>query len=111
MKLPPINEEIDLTFKLHPVSKKVLEEIGSDCEQLIDYKLPLANINDMIDSVLDLINRHLVLPTGGDIALLLWTLSTYCYDEFPAFPRFFVYSPFPNCGKSTTLQFMEVIFP
>ncbi len=101
------DEDIDLTYKPQELCDKLLASIGSECEQLIDFKLPVANMSKMIDLVLGLINKHLVLPPGGDTALLLWSLVTYLYDKFPAFPRLFVYSPFPNCGKSTTLQFIE----
>ena len=49
-------------------------------------------------------NRYCILPTGGDVALTLWTLGTYCYDAFSIFPKILLSSPVKRCGKSTVMD-------
>lgn len=48
--------------------------------------------------------RYTILPAGGDIALTLWSLGTYCYNGFRIFPKLCLSSPEKRCGKTTTLE-------
>jgi len=49
-------------------------------------------------------NRYCILPDGGDVALTLWTLGTYCYNAFSIFPKLLFSSPEKRCGKSTAMD-------
>jgi len=55
-------------------------------------------------AILGTFRRYCILPTGGDIALTLWTLGTYCYNAFSIFPKLLFSSPEKRCGKSTTMD-------
>ena len=49
-------------------------------------------------------NRYCALPEGGDIALTLWVIASYCINAFRIFPKVCLSSPEKRCGKTTTLE-------
>jgi len=51
-----------------------------------------------------IIEKYVKLPTGGGVAVSLWTLFTYVHDAFYCSPIAAIQSPEKRCGKSTLLN-------
>ena len=57
------------------------------------------------------INRFVVLPWEGAIALALWIVHSYVFDAFSISPRLAITSPEKQCGKTTLLSLIEALVP
>lgn len=66
-------------------------------EEVVDGRQLAATVRNTF-------NRFCILPAGGDVALTLWTLGTYCYNAFSIFPKLLFSSPEKRCGKSTAME-------
>jgi len=77
-----------LTEKIEPFSGTV------DGEQLLDH----------IEAT---IKNHVAFPKGATEAMVLWSLSTYCINNFRIFPKLFIFSPMKGCGKTTALEVLS----
>jgi hypothetical protein len=53
--------------------------------------------------------RYVVLPRATALPLALWTIATYLYENFDAFPYLAVSSPVPQCGKTRLLEILEMV--
>jgi hypothetical protein len=53
--------------------------------------------------------RYVVLPTKTALPLALWTIATYLFESFDAFPYLAVSSPVPQCGKTRLLETLELV--
>jgi hypothetical protein len=54
-------------------------------------------------------SRFLVLPQSTALPLAVWTIGTYCFDIFDAFPYVTLTSPSPRCGKTRVLEVAELV--
>ena len=61
------------------------------------------------NEIIGTIRRYTVLPEGGDVALALWCMGTYCMDAFKIFPKLCLSSPEKRCGKTVTLEVLNGI--
>lgn len=52
--------------------------------------------------------RYVVLPPKTALPLALWTMATYLFESFDAFPYLAVSSPVPQCGKTRLLETLEL---
>ncbi|MCB9555217.1 MAG: DUF3631 domain-containing protein [Deltaproteobacteria bacterium] len=57
----------------------------------------------VLEELRDCVQRYVVLPARAAVALALWVVFTYVYDEFDVCPNMAVVSPLPRCGKTTLL--------
>ena len=53
--------------------------------------------------------RYVVLPDSTALPLALWTMATYLFENFDAFPYLAVSSPVPQCGKTRLLEVLEMV--
>jgi len=60
-------------------------------------------------SILNTFNRYTILPQGGDIAMTLWVLLTYCFNAFRICPKLLISSPEKRCGKTTTIETLSAM--
>lgn len=56
-----------------------------------------------------LFNRYIVLPPKASLPLALWTMATYMFESFDAFPYLAISSPAPQCGKTRLLEIAELV--
>jgi hypothetical protein len=59
---------------------------------------------DLLDSIADLIRRHVVVPEHSDDVAALWIVHTYVMDLWEITPRLAIGSPTKQCGKSTLID-------
>jgi putative DNA primase/helicase len=52
-------------------------------------------------------SKHLVLPTGANHAMPLWTVHTHCFEVFSFTPRLQFKAPTKNAGKSTAMALLK----
>ena len=98
-------ETLDREVKLARRSEASRDELRDGVE-------PWPNPVDGLEIAQDIvatIRRYIVLPDGGDIALALWCIGTYCMDSFKIFPRICLSSPEKRCGKSVSLEVLGAI--
>lgn len=85
--------------------KQEQEAAGSDEVVVEDDPWPeQVDGNALIHCVIDLFNRHIVLPEGADVAMSTWVVLTYCYDLYRVLPILGLVSPQKRCGKTTTIE-------
>lgn len=63
----------------------------------------------MLDSIAALIREFLVCDDHQLTVLTLWVLHTWVYQVFPTTPYLHIYSPEPECGKTTCLQLLKIL--
>ena len=63
----------------------------------------------LLNECREVLNRHCILPDGGDVALSLWVVGSYCINSFRIFPKACLSSPEKRCGKTTTLETMGAL--
>jgi putative DNA primase/helicase len=64
---------------------------------------------ELLDSIRETFKKHVILPENGDVALALWSVGTYCFDEFRIWPRLLINSPEKRCGKTSLLEILGAI--
>ena len=70
-------------------------------DDLWDYPV---NGEQLLDELTAIYSKYSILPRGSNLALALWTILTYCYDDFRTLPILCIISPEKRCGKTTTLE-------
>jgi putative DNA primase/helicase len=65
----------------------------------------------LLNEIVDLINRHVILPEGAAEAIALWILHTHAHDSALISPVLAVTSPAPECGKTTLLSLLGALVP
>lgn len=63
----------------------------------------------LLDEVAASISRHVVIPTGGSVAVALWCVHTFLLDAFRHSPRLAISSSDPDCGKTTLLDIVALL--
>jgi len=63
-----------------------------------------VNGADLLNSIMNRLTKHVILPDGAVAPIATWTLLTYCYDAFWICPILGVVSPLKRCGKTTLLE-------
>lgn len=82
-------------------SEEVVEEISPWDSEVNGREL----LNDLVQSI----NRHVILPQGAATALALWALGSFCMNAWRVWPKTLITSPEKRCGKSTLLEVIEGI--
>ncbi|MEE8057418.1 MAG: DUF3631 domain-containing protein [Pseudomonadales bacterium] len=99
-------KRVSMLDKLVKQRKTELEtETGSD--ELLKGIEPWEHAVDgqvLASTIINTFHRYTVLPDGGDVALTLWTLGSYCFNAFRIFPKLCLSSPEKRCGKTTTME-------
>ena len=61
----------------------------------------------LVESINNLIKKHIILQDDTSEAIATWVLLTYCYDAFRILPLLGVVSPEKRCGKTTLLEVLH----
>jgi hypothetical protein len=64
---------------------------------------------ELLSEIRTTFSRYLVLPDHSDIALALWSVGTYCFNEFRIWPRLLISSPEKRCGKTSLLEVLAAV--
>ena len=70
----------------------------------IEHWEKAVNGAELAKTILNTFHKYTILPNGGDVALVLWTVGTYCFNAFRIFPKLCLSSPEKRCGKTTTME-------
>jgi hypothetical protein len=62
-----------------------------------------------LDLVMRLIEKHIAITADECLAVALWILHTYVYDQYRETPRLALLSPVNGCGKTTLLSLLELL--
>lgn len=62
----------------------------------------LADVERMYQS-------YIVLPPAAALPLTVWTIATYMYDSFDAFPYLAILSPAKRCGKTRLTEVLAMV--
>ena len=65
----------------------------------------------LLDDIVAQIQRHVMLPHEGAVAVTLWIMHAYCVDSFRISPRLVISSPEKRCGKTTLLRVVQALVP
>jgi hypothetical protein len=90
---------------------------GGTREQLLDLisntpewtPPPLPDGPSLLRESEQFISGFVVLPHHALLAVVLWAIATGVFDTFDAFPFLILSSPAPRCGKTRTLEVLELI--
>jgi len=63
----------------------------------------------ILDELVNIFNKHLILPEHSANTLALWVLFTYCFECFEHSPRLLIHSPEKRCGKTTLLMLLNFL--
>ncbi len=131
---PSIEEELQVLSELRPLEyelarESVAERLGVRVS-ILDKEVALLrpkrgedkNFFDLVEVwddfvpgrplVLELastFNRFSILPKGSAMAASLWTILTYCFDQWITLPIMGVLSPEKRCGKSTFMTTLDCL--
>lgn len=61
----------------------------------------------LLDEIAGIFRRYVSLPQNAEIALALWTVFSYCFEEGDVAPILLINSPVKRCGKTTTLSVLN----
>ena len=67
--------------------------------------------DELLNSICDVLERHLVLPKYACEAIGLWTLHTHAHDAARNSPILFISSPTKRCGKTNLLWMLSLLTP
>jgi len=90
---------------------------GGTREQLLDListtpewaPPPLPDGPSLLRELEQFISDFVVLPPHALLAIVLWAIATSVFDTFDAFPFLILSSPAPRCGKTRTLEVLELV--
>jgi hypothetical protein len=57
----------------------------------------------------EVLTKHVILPVGVAAVAAVWVLHTWCLDAADYTPYLWVRSPTPECGKSTLMEWLDVL--
>ena len=60
----------------------------------------------LLDDLVEVAERHVVLPPGAAVVVALWVVFTYLLDDAPVAPMLAITSPTKGCGKTTLLDLL-----
>jgi hypothetical protein len=66
---------------------------------------------ELLNEIVETLNKYIVLPEGGDMAIALWLSHAHCLDAFELSPFLQIKSPMKRCGKSVLLGIVGRLLP
>jgi hypothetical protein len=70
---------------------------------------PVPNGASLLRELEQFISGFVVLPPHALLPITLWVIATHVFDIFDAFPFLILSSPAPRCGKTRTLETLELL--
>lgn len=62
---------------------------------------------EIANTIKQFTNEHIVMSEESKIAITLWILGTYIFNEFRIFPKLLITSPEKRCGKTTLMEILN----
>ena len=69
----------------------------------------MATHINIFDLIVRLIEKYVAVSDDERIAIALWVLHTWIFDQFPITPRLALLSPVRGCGKTLLLILIELL--
>jgi hypothetical protein len=69
----------------------------------------MATHINIFDLIVRLIEKYVAVSDDERIAIALWVLHTWIFDQFPITPRLALLSPVRGCGKTLSLILIELL--
>ena len=69
----------------------------------------MATHSNIFDLIVRLIEKYVAVSDDERIAIALWVLHTWVFDQFPITPRLALLSPVRGCGKTLLLILIELL--
>lgn len=81
--------------------------------QLLEFEPSKEPVNgeQMMRLLVATIERYVVLPSLGSVAIALWIVRAHAHECFDVNPRLAFLSPEKRCGKSTALEVLSSLTP
>jgi hypothetical protein len=79
---------------------------GGEAPQQATDDAPQVN---PLDLVMQLVEKHIAVTADECLAVALWILHTYVYDQYRETPRLALLSPVNGCGKTTLLSLLGLL--
>ncbi|WP_299769714.1 DUF3631 domain-containing protein [uncultured Pseudoteredinibacter sp.] len=89
---------------LHTDISPLLPPGMASSEALTPYNEGPVDIEDTLNEMRALFDRHCIMTESEADAIVLWILSSYLINSFRIFPMLTLVSPEKRCGKSTALE-------
>jgi hypothetical protein len=64
---------------------------------------------NVLQMVMELVEEHVAVTAEERMAIGLWTLHTWVFDQFSITPRLVLLSPVSGCGKTTLLSLIRLL--
>ena len=90
------------------------ESVGAGQSLLLSDEKPWPESvegSETLDSIVEVLGRHVVLPIGAAPAIALWILHAYAFDATAISPMLAIASPEKRCGKTTVLEILSAVVP
>jgi len=68
-----------------------------------------VNGDEVAKEIESVLNKYMVLPEHSPIAITLWIMFSYVYDEFDVCPILAAISPEKRCGKTSLLSLLTAL--
>jgi hypothetical protein len=63
----------------------------------------------LVRDIEQFLSRYVIFPPQTLLPLALWSLATFTFESFDAFPYLVISSPTKQCGKTRTLEILELV--
>jgi len=87
--------------------------IKRELVELVDATLiwePAGSLGDILLSEMEkFVARFLILPQGSLLPVVAWTIATFVFETFEAFPYLCLLSPTKQCGKTRTTEVLSLL--
>jgi hypothetical protein len=71
--------------------------------------LPVPVIPDPLELLTEFVPQFFGVTEDEVVAIALWVIHTYLFDQFEVTPRLTLTSPVPGCGKTTILKIIRLL--
>lgn len=100
------------------MSKKDVKPIaaGVDIDKILSVNDPVPFMSSvqgdvLLDELVGLVRDYVVVDEPYAVALALWVVQTYCYNNFSHSPLLIINAPEKACGKSVALGLVAKLVP
>ena len=74
------------------------------------YPQPVDGV-PLLDGIVAQIERYVRMSPEAALAVALWIVHAYCFNDFTISPRLVITSPEKRCGKTTLLRLVQALVP
>jgi len=101
----------ELNIQVTTLDKAVKEGRKDIDTNNLNLKIPApwetsVNGAELLDDIINTLNRFIVFPENAPQAIALWILFTYIYDVMRICPILLITSPEKRCGKTNTMSLL-----